>query len=137
MATAAAPLLASGQFAVQEVVFHADPPPGYPPAPQVPGAANISDITLWVRRVVDVVNRTLSGKLNATLPITLAANATTTTIIDPRITAYSALLLTPLTAHAAAIAGSVYVSSQQNGQATFTHTNTAQIDQLFRAVIIG
>jgi putative flippase GtrA len=90
-----------------------------------------------VRRVVDVVNRTLSGKLNVTLPVTLQNGNTTTTIIDPRITAYSALLLTPLTAHAAAIAASVYVSSQQNGQATFTHSNTANTDQLFRLCIIG
>lgn len=137
MPSAAAAPRASGRLAVAATVLHAPRQPGYAPAPQVPGAANISDIALWVRRVVDVVNRTLAGKLNATLPITLAANTTTTTIIDPRITAYSALLLTPLTAHAAAIAASVYVSSQQNGEATFTHSNTAFPDQLFRVCIIG
>ena len=71
------------------------------------------------------------------VPMNLPASKPATTVIDARITAYSALLLTPLSAHAATIAGSVYVSSQQNGQATFTHSNTAQVDQNYRLTILG
>jgi hypothetical protein len=91
----------------------------------------------WLRRVVDVVNGSRSGKLNATLRITLANGAASTTIKDPRLTWYLALVLTPATANAAAISASVYVSSQRNGQATFAHPNTANTDQNFTLAIIG
>jgi len=111
--------------------------PGFPVAPQAPRTVSFSTIGDWIRRVVDVVNGARAGKLNATVRITLAAGATSTTVIDPRITWYSALLLTPVTADAAAIAGSTYVNSQQNGQCTFSHPSSASGLLNFTLAIIG
>lgn len=79
----------------------------------------------------------LAGKLNATLPVTLASGVTSTTVIDVRISPYSVLLLTPLSANAAAISASVYVGSQQDGKATFEHGNSANQDMNFRLLIVG
>jgi len=110
--------------------------PGYDPAPQGPGEQNVPGVIAWTRKIVDVTNRSLNGKLNATLAVTMAPG-TSTTVIDPRISAFSALPLTPLTAHAAALVNSIYVSSQQAGQATFTYTSTANTDAQFRLTIIG
>ena len=116
--------------------------PGYLPAPlsgSAPGRLGDAASGLWVRRVVDVVNNMLRGKLNAVLPVTLAANAATTTVIDARISAFSALLFSPLSAHAAAeiAAGGFYVSAQQSGQAVLTHANNAQADRNFNMAILG
>lgn len=93
----------------------------------------------WVRRIVDVVNRSLSGKLNVTLVVTLNAGTTSTIIKDARIGAFSALLFTPLTANAAIeqAAGGLYVSAQQSGQATIEHASNAQGDRRFRVVILA
>jgi hypothetical protein len=125
---------------ITQLDFAAAMPPGYALAPQG-AAAPLSSTDLasatYVRRVVDVVNNMMMGKLNVTMQVTLRANATSTTIIDARIGAYSVIMLMPVTADASAIAASVYVSSQQNGQATISHPSTANIDQNFRVMIIG
>lgn len=115
---------------------------GYRPAPlseappnSLSNAASIG----WVRRVVDTVNRMQAGKLNATLSVTLAANADSTVVTDTRLSAGSGLLFMPLSVNAAAeqAAGTMYVSGQRSGQATITHANNAQSDRAFRIVIIG
>lgn len=117
--------------------------PGFQPAPQGGGvvkalidAANKD----WVRRVSEVVNRILSGKINAVLQITLAASAGTTTVKDARIGPFSALILVPLTTHAAAalyVSPYVLPSNQQNGQVTLNHVNDANADKNFNLIIIG
>jgi hypothetical protein len=115
-------------------------PPGYDPAPYWQTAPrDFSDIASaqWVRKVVDVVNNSLAGKMNVGLTISLQTGAGSTTITDARISAFSALLLTPLTAHAAAIRSSIYVSSQQSGQATLAHSVTADADCVFTLSILG
>ncbi len=115
---------------------------GYRPAPlsegppdSLRGAAS----ERWVRRIVDTVNRSLSGKLNVTLSVTLTANSASTIIKDARISAFSALMFAPLTANAAAeqAAGGLYVSAQQSGQATIQHANNAQSDRRFRLCIFA
>lgn len=117
--------------------------PGYPPAPIGGGAVTkLGDAADkgWVKKIVEVANNILKGKINVVLPISLTANSATTTVIDARIGPYSALLLQPMTAHAAAAlysATSVLVTSQQNGQAVFTHANNAQTDKSFNLVILG
>jgi len=106
--------------------------PGYIPAPLFG-----SDVPQWVKRVATVVNNILAGRLNTVLPITLATGATTTTIIDARIGFYSALAFCPTSHNAAAIAGSLYASSQKSGQAVLTHLSTAETDCTFNLLIIG
>lgn len=105
------------------------------PPPTLKDAAPAS----WVRRIVTTVNNTLAGKMNAVLPITLDVDSPTTTVIDSRISAFSALVFAPITANAAAEIGNgtLYASSQQSGQATLTHANNGQADRSFRLLIIG
>ncbi len=115
---------------------------GYRPAPLSEGSPSSlreAASERWLRRIVDVVNSSLRGKLNVTFTVTLNANATSTIIKDARIGAFSALIFTPLTANAAAeqAAGGLYVSEQQTGRATVEHTNSVQSDRVFRIVILA
>lgn len=115
---------------------------GYPPVSlsgSPPRKAEDAAEKGWVRRIAEVVNNILKGKMNVTLSVTLTANAGSTTVIDARIGVGSALLFMPLTAHAAAeiAAGGFYVSAQKNQQATLTHANNAQSDRKFTLAIIG
>lgn len=116
-------------------------PRGYPVAPlggDPPATPAQAASQTWVRRIVDVVNSVRQGKMNALLDFTLrTAPNTTTVLIDERISIFSALLLMPLTADAAAIQSSVWPSVQNNGTATFTHLATAETDCKFRMCIIG
>lgn len=94
----------------------------------------------WVRRIVDGVNKALSGKINVVLPITLTASAGTTTVIDARIGAYSAFLYEPLTTNAfAAWVTSPYIiaTDKRSGQATLAHVNDANADKSYNLVILG
>lgn len=116
--------------------------PGYQAAPiggSPPATLAAAASTSWVRRIAEIVNTILRGKINVVLPVTLAANAGTTIVIDARIGPYSALLFAPVTAHAAAeiAAGGFYVSAQQNGEATLIHANSAQNDRSFNMAIMG
>jgi hypothetical protein len=115
---------------------------GYRPAPlseTPPDSLMSAASAFWVRRIVDTVNRSLQGKLNNTLNVTLTENASSTVIVDPRISAFSALVFTPLTANAAVeqAAGGLYVSAQKSGEATVEHANNAQYDRRFRLAIFG
>jgi LDH2 family malate/lactate/ureidoglycolate dehydrogenase len=117
------------------------PNPGYPPAPlgndAPPRALSDAASTNWLRRVVDVVNRLNQGKANCTGQVTLVANAASTTLIDARISAFSTIVLSPLTADAAAALGTTYISAQQSGSAVITHANNAQADRTFAVAIFG
>lgn len=104
-----------------------------------PGALADAVSALWLRQVVEVVNNLLRGKLNAGLQLTLATNAASTTIVDQRISAFSAVLFCPLTADAAAemAAGTLFVSSLADGQAVIAHQNNALTDRTYNLCIIG
>lgn len=87
--------------------------------------------------LIDFCNRLLLGKLNAVLQMSLTANAATSTVTDSRIGPLTAILFSPLTAHAAAEIPMLYVSAQIKGVATLTHTNNAQTDRTFNVAFIG
>lgn len=94
----------------------------------------------WVKRIAESVNNILKGKQNVVLDITLTAGAASTDIIDPRIGVFSALLLQPLTANAAAAlyaAPYVIPSAQVDGRVTLAHVNDANTDKNFHLVILG
>lgn len=117
-------------------------PIGFQPAPLAGlpvGILSESASRVWVRQVAETTNNILQGKLNATLLVTLGHDSASTTVIDSRISAFSALLFTPLTANAAAelAAGALYVSERKQGQATIAHQNSAQTDRDFNMLIIG
>ena len=93
---------------------------------------------MWVRQVVDVVNNTLRGKLNALASLTFTANANFTVLTDPRIGVTSFILLMPLTADAASLDGlGWYVTSQTSGSAVINHPNSPLTDRSFSVIIIG
>ena len=82
----------------------------------------------------DRVNR---GKFNCTISLTLTANAVSTNLIDERIGNGSFLDFMPLTANAATAKTGIYVSNQLNGSCTINHASSANVDQTFKAVILG
>lgn len=100
-------------------------------------------IPLWsaaeLSKVIQAVNQLIRGGTNASGTVTLAANATTTTITSENINSRTRLILFPATANAAAElgAGTMYVSavvsglSPAQGTATITHANNAQTDRTF------
>lgn len=103
------------------------------------------DIVTWVRNIAHTLNQVIKGKLNASVSVTLAANATSTTLTDSRIGGFSAIELVPQTFNAVAelASGNLYISNLLSGSAgaggscTINHSNNAQTDRTFLAVIIG
>lgn len=85
------------------------------------------------------INQLIRGRSNAVGTVTLAANAAATFRADPNCNEASAVLLSPMTANAAAelAAGTCYTSAVQGGSFTLTHANNAQTDRTFRYVVIG
>lgn len=107
-----------------------------------PDSKSLSDTASggWLVSVVEVVNRMLGGALNANLQVTMRNGFATTTILDSRITAFSALHLEPLTTNAATLkygAPFILVTDQKSGSVTFAHANTANTDQTFIMTILG
>lgn len=116
--------------------------PGYQPATlgDAPPQKLSDAISLRsVRRIVDVINNMLKGRLNVTLPVTLVASQPSTTVIDARISAFCGVIMTPLTADAAAEIGNgtIYVSVQQTGSLVLTHANNTQADRKFTLAFVG
>lgn len=86
------------------------------------------------RQVAEVVRGLMDGKSNNTGTVTLASG-TSTTLTDARVGSGSTILLTPLTATAAALVP--YVSARASGTATLTHANNAAADANYAYAIIG
>jgi len=87
------------------------------------------------REVAEVVNNAVNGKTNNTGTVTLAASSTTTTLNDERLGFDSVILLSPLTANAAA--QNPYISTKAKGSVVITHTSVASADLNFDYIIVG
>ena len=87
------------------------------------------------REVAEVVNNAVNGKTNNTGTVTLAASTTTTTLNDERLGFDSVILLSPLTANAAA--QNPYISTKTKGSVVITHTSVASTDLNFDYIIVG
>jgi hypothetical protein len=87
------------------------------------------------REVAEVVNNSMNGKTNNTGTVTLTASTTTTTLNDERLGFDSVILLSPLTANAAA--QNPYISTKAKGSVVITHTNVASTDLNFDYIIVG
>ena len=85
------------------------------------------------------MNSVLRGKFNATIDVTLTANAATTTISDARIGYYTAVIpAMGMTASAATSLGAgIYVDTLKTGSCVVHHDNTADTDKTIRFVLIG
>jgi hypothetical protein len=88
-----------------------------------------------LREISEVTNGIMDGKTNNTGSITLRASNTTTTITDERLGFDSIILLSPLTANAAA--QTPYISTKAKGSVIITHTSTAHTDLDFDYIIVG
>ena len=77
----------------------------------------------------------MNGKTNNAGTLTLTDSTTTTTLTDERLGFDSVILLSPLTANAAAQAP--YVSTKAKGSAVITHTSVASTDLDFDYIIVG
>jgi hypothetical protein len=88
-----------------------------------------------------IIRQLIEGRSNAVGTVTLAHDgvATTTTVTAPTCGPNSIVLLTPLTAHAAAVVTGVYVlaASVTPGQFVITHAATAESDRTFGWFCVG
>ena len=92
------------------------------------------------REIARRLNLITQGKLNITFDVTLAANVASTTVSDPRIGFYSAVVpAMAMTRNAAAelASGNVYVDTLLKGSCVVHHSNNAQTDRTIRFLIIG
>ena len=91
------------------------------------------------RQTAQAVNLLIDGKFNSTGSVTLAASATTTAVSDYRAGPDSVILLTPMTANAAAAyaAGTMFVSARAKESFTLTHASNSQTDKTFTYIVIG
>lgn len=83
------------------------------------------------------LNGALLGRINCITSVTLAPGATATTLADPRLGAFSVVLLMPETANAAVALSEIYVSGRQNGQCVINHAANAATDRSFAVAILG
>jgi hypothetical protein len=110
--------------------------------PAYPGfAASMEAEPQFRQRLSRFLNNLLTGKINVGGTVTLTADATSTTLTDPRITYASNIILTPTTADAAAelAGGTLYISEadRMNGSVVITHANDASEERTFRYSILG
>ena len=91
------------------------------------------------RRINTAINELAKGRSNAVGTVTLLPNAASTTVTAKNCGAGSVVLLSALTAHAAAELGNgtVYVSAVANGAFTLAHASNAQNDRTFGYVCLG
>lgn len=105
--------------------------------PEDPGADNFSAFrTAWrtlVRILQSIVARDRTGTF------TFTANATSSTLTDPRIGATSQIILTPTTSNGKTAWATHYIAegARVRGAVTITHASNAATDQSFRYSIRG
>jgi hypothetical protein len=105
----------------------------------VPALAGIEDPSVY--ELVVKIQEIMAGKLNNVGSMTLTANATTTTLIDPNIGPNSLILFDPLTSNGKVAFNSdlffVNARGATKGQATVNHASSANTDQTFNYGIFG
>lgn len=90
--------------------------------------------------VINTAIRQLAqGRNNATGSVTLTASATSTVVSSDIVNDTDTVLLSPMTANAAAEigAGTAYVSAVAKGSFTITHANAVSTDRTFRYAVFG
>jgi bifunctional N-acetylglucosamine-1-phosphate-uridyltransferase/glucosamine-1-phosphate-acetyltransferase GlmU-like protein len=101
--------------------------------------ARLSPLKAWLDHLRQVVNNLMRGKTNNFGALTLTANASSTVLTDANIGGSSVILLSPVTANAAAEvgAGTIYPGAPGNQAVTINHANNAQTDRSFNYVVVG
>lgn len=88
-------------------------------------------------RIIDAIHLLARGRMNCHGEVTLTPGSPTTTVTHPAIGRDAAVILTPYTLNGAAAMTAVYVSAQDSGTFTLTHSPSGQTDRTFRWVAIG
>lgn len=91
------------------------------------------------RKINTAINQLAQGRSNAVGTLTLVPNAAATTVKAQTCGQGSVVLLSPLTAHAAAelAGGALFVSAVAAGSFTLVHAGNAQTDRVFGYVCLG
>ena len=87
--------------------------------------------------IVETVNQLADGRSNNVGSVTLNVSAVTTSVNFPTVSVSSAIMLSPLTAHAAAAIPTTYISTILNGSFIITHANNTQTDRTFDFSAVG
>lgn len=92
-----------------------------------------------LKKFAQAINQLAQGRSNAVGSVTLTASAASTVVTAITCAVGSVVLLSPLTAHAAAelAAGGCYISSVGEKTFTITHANNGQVDRTFGYVCLG
>lgn len=99
---------------------------GYPAIPE-----QEADEREHRRRLARAVNTINQGKFNCTIDFVVTANATTTTILDPRCSAFSFYSVMAFDANGAAdIAAGTYYTAFNSGSVIFHHRSSASVRSL-------
>lgn len=103
------------------------------PARRLPSTGLIDN-----RMIAGAINDLFAGRIDLVGEVTLTASATSTDVNDLRVTKNSAVLLTPMTAHASADigAGTIYIGTYGAGSFTITHASNTNTDRTFRYVVM-
>ncbi len=103
----------------------------YPPVPE-----NYSLSEGFIRKIVLTVNLLMRGKTNNVGELILTASATTTTITDNNVNPNSAIILQPITEHAADHFVDTWVIAGDK-QFVVHHNNNSQTDRTFKYIVVG
>lgn len=95
------------------------------------------DITRIVQAIIQLVEGRHNAGSNADRAFSLRPGFTTTVVSHPNCSVDSVVLLSPMTANAAAAIPTTYVSLVSQGAFTLTHLNNAQVDRTFRYTVTG
>jgi hypothetical protein len=88
-------------------------------------------------RLFDQTEGLLNGQSRNRGSVTLTANAASTAVNDARFQSAQTVVLSPMTANAAAALATTYVSARTAKQFTLTHANNAQVDKTFEYIFVG
>jgi hypothetical protein len=108
-----------------------DRPPVIPLVPAELGNARATNV-----RFASAINSLLRGAIGATMGVTLAPSATTSTFSDSRIGPYSSVNLVPASAHAADVLPSCWVECTK-GAVTIHHASVPYTDCTFAITMLG
>lgn len=97
---------------------------------------NFIDLPKKLRDIIITINRIIGGGGGNSGELTLTAGATTTQVIDQRVSDSAVILLMPQTANAAAAVTNIFINPT-SGSFTLTHANNGQTDRTFRYAIVG
>lgn len=92
---------------------------------------------IQLTRHAESINGLIDGKQDVTGTVTLAANVTTTTVVDNKFESGMVPVFVPLSANAAAALAGLYVSARAYREFTLTHANNSQTDRHFAYVRFG